>query len=111
MESADDKNAPTNSTIEDNTNNNNDKSHDNSYPELQNPPNQHPASNKMKTNGIQLLPPDNNKQINMRKFPFQQMIREIALGYKKDIRIKANAVKALQDACEGYLERMLTGIG
>jgi histone H3 len=37
------------------------------------------------------------------KAPFQRLVREIALDYKADIRFKASAIEALQEAAESYL--------
>lgn len=41
------------------------------------------------------------------KYPFQRLVREIARGYKPDLRFQKNAVLALQEACEAYLVSMM----
>lgn len=37
------------------------------------------------------------------KLPFQRLVREIAQGFKKDVRFQSTAVMALQEAAEMYL--------
>ncbi|XP_018496277.1 histone H3.3 [Galendromus occidentalis] len=39
----------------------------------------------------------------MRKLPFQRLVREIAQGFKTDLRFQNSAVMALQEASEAYL--------
>ena len=39
----------------------------------------------------------------IRKLPFQKLVREIAIGYKSDLRFQSQAILALQEACEAYL--------
>ena len=39
----------------------------------------------------------------IRKAPFQRLVREIAQDFKNDLHFQANAVLALQEACEQYL--------
>ena len=39
----------------------------------------------------------------VRKLPFQRLVREIAQGFKTDLRFQASAVAALQEASEAYL--------
>jgi len=39
----------------------------------------------------------------IRKLPFQRLVREIALGYKSDLRFQSAAIHALQEASEMYL--------
>ena len=39
----------------------------------------------------------------IRKLPFQRLVREIAQGYKTDLRFQSAAVMALQEAAEAYL--------
>ena len=39
----------------------------------------------------------------IRKLPFQRLVREIAKGYKEDLRFQSGAVAALQEAAESYL--------
>ena len=39
----------------------------------------------------------------IRKMPFQRLVREIAQGFKTDLRFQSNAVLALQEAAECYL--------
>lgn len=39
----------------------------------------------------------------IRKFPFQRLVREIALNYKSDLRFQGTAILALQEASEAYL--------
>ena len=39
----------------------------------------------------------------IRKLPFQRLVREIALTYKRDFRFQASALDALQEAAESYL--------
>ena len=42
----------------------------------------------------------------IRKAPFQRFVREIATGYKADLRWTGSAVLALQEAAEMYLTRL-----
>merc|ERR1711910_203800 len=39
----------------------------------------------------------------IRKLPFQRLVREIAQDYKSDLRFQSSAVAALQEASESYL--------
>ena len=39
----------------------------------------------------------------IRKMPFQRLVREVAQGYKSDMRFQSNAISALQEASEAYL--------
>jgi len=39
----------------------------------------------------------------IKKLPFQRLVREIAQGYKNDLRFQSNAIMALQEAAEAYL--------
>ena len=39
----------------------------------------------------------------IRKLPFQRLVREIAQGFKTDLRFQSGAVLALQEAAEAYL--------
>jgi len=39
----------------------------------------------------------------IRKAPFQRLIREISQEYKSDLRFKAQAIGALQEAAEAYI--------
>ena len=39
----------------------------------------------------------------IRKLPFQRLVREIAEGFKPDLRFQSSAVVALQEASEAYL--------
>lgn len=39
----------------------------------------------------------------IRKLPFQRLVREIAQGYKTDLRFQSAALGALQEAAEAYL--------
>lgn len=39
----------------------------------------------------------------IRKAPFQRLVREIAQGFKSDLRFQESAVLALQEASEAYL--------
>jgi len=39
----------------------------------------------------------------IRKAPFQRLVREIASGYRDDIRFQKTALQALQEAAEAYL--------
>lgn len=39
----------------------------------------------------------------IRKLPFQRLVKEIAQGFKTDLRFQASAVAALQEASESYL--------
>jgi len=42
----------------------------------------------------------------IRKLPFQRLVREIAQGYKFDVRFQSAAVMALQEAAESYLTHL-----
>ena len=42
----------------------------------------------------------------IRKAPFQRVVRDIALKYKKDVRFQSTAVLALQEASEAYMVGM-----
>ena len=37
------------------------------------------------------------------KLPFQRLVREIAQGFKTDLRFQSSAIAALQEASEAYL--------
>ena len=39
----------------------------------------------------------------IRKLPFQRLVREIAQGFKADLRFQSSAVLALQEAAEAFL--------
>lgn len=39
----------------------------------------------------------------LRKKPFSDLVREIAVDYKKDLRFQASAIAALQESSENYL--------
>ena len=39
----------------------------------------------------------------IRRFPFQRLVREIAQGFKRDLRFDSQALGALQEAAESYL--------
>jgi histone H3 len=39
----------------------------------------------------------------IRKLPFQRLVREIALDFKRDLRFQSSALLALQEAAEAYL--------
>ena len=39
----------------------------------------------------------------LRKLPFQRLVREIAQDFKNDLRFRAQAIFALQEAAESYL--------
>jgi histone H3 len=39
----------------------------------------------------------------IRKLPFQRLVREVAQGYKTDLRFQGSAIAALQEASEAYL--------
>lgn len=39
----------------------------------------------------------------IRKLPFQRLVREIAAGFKTDLRFQQSAIAALQEASEAYL--------
>jgi len=39
----------------------------------------------------------------LRKLPFQRLVREIAQGFKNDLRFQSTAITALQEASEAYL--------
>lgn len=39
----------------------------------------------------------------IKRAPFIRLVREIAEGYKNDLRFQANALMALQEAAESYL--------
>jgi histone H3 len=39
----------------------------------------------------------------VRKLPFQRLVREIAQGFKTDLRFQSSSVLALQEATEAYL--------
>ena len=39
----------------------------------------------------------------IRKLPFQRLVREIAQGFKSDLRIQTTAFYALQEAAEAYM--------
>ena len=40
------------------------------------------------------------------KLPFQWLVREIAQGFKQDVRFRSASIMALQEACEAYLVRL-----
>ena len=39
----------------------------------------------------------------LRKIPFQRLVREIAQGFKSDLRFQRKAIEALQEAAEAWL--------
>jgi histone H3 len=39
----------------------------------------------------------------IRKLPFQRLVREVAEGFKRDLRFQSHAIMALQEASEAYL--------
>lgn len=39
----------------------------------------------------------------IRKLPFQRLVREIAAGFKEDLRFQSSAIAALQEASEAYM--------
>lgn len=39
----------------------------------------------------------------IRKLPFQRLVKEIAQGFKSELRFQSAAIGALQEACEAYL--------
>ena len=39
----------------------------------------------------------------IRKLPFQRLVREIAQGFKPDLKFQSQAIFALQEAAESYL--------
>lgn len=39
----------------------------------------------------------------IRKLPFQRLVREVAQGFKNDLRFQGSAILALQEASESYL--------
>jgi histone H3 len=39
----------------------------------------------------------------IRELPFQRVVREIAAGYRGDLRFQSSAIAALQEASEAYL--------
>ena len=39
----------------------------------------------------------------IRKLPFQRLVREIAAGFRGDLRFQSSAISALQEAAEAYL--------
>uniref|UniRef100_A0A0N5C4W1 Histone domain-containing protein n=1 Tax=Strongyloides papillosus TaxID=174720 RepID=A0A0N5C4W1_STREA len=41
------------------------------------------------------------------KLPFQRLVREIAQGFKSDLRFQPNAFMALQEDAEAYLVKLL----
>ncbi|KAK1569599.1 hypothetical protein QYE76_007794 [Lolium multiflorum] len=43
------------------------------------------------------------KSTELRKLPFQRLVREIAQDFKTDLRFQSSAVSALQEAAEAYL--------
>jgi len=43
----------------------------------------------------------------IRKLPFQRLVREIASGFKTDLRFQSSAIGALQEAAEAYLVGLL----
>ena len=40
------------------------------------------------------------------KLPFQRLVREIAQGFKQDVRFRSASIMALQEASEAYLVRL-----
>ncbi len=45
----------------------------------------------------------NSTKLLIRKLPFQRLVRDIAQGFKGDLRFQSNAILALQEAAEAYL--------
>ncbi|KAF7533929.1 hypothetical protein G7054_g6666 [Neopestalotiopsis clavispora] len=39
----------------------------------------------------------------IRKLPFQRLVKEIAYGFKSDLRFQSTAIQALHESTEGYL--------
>jgi histone H3 len=39
----------------------------------------------------------------IRKLPFQRLVREIAQGFRTDLRFQSSAIGAIQESCEAYL--------
>ena len=39
----------------------------------------------------------------IRKLPFQRLVKEIASGFKSDLRFQSHAVSAIQESAESYL--------
>lgn len=44
-----------------------------------------------------------NGDLLLRKLPFQRLVRELALGFKPDVRMQRGAVLAIQEAAEAFL--------
>jgi histone H3 len=44
-----------------------------------------------------------NKDLLMRRAPFQRLVRKIACGIKSDLRMQSTALLALQEAAEAYM--------
>ncbi len=44
-----------------------------------------------------------NTDLLIRKLPFQRLVREVAEGFKEDLRFQSHAILALQEASESYL--------
>lgn len=42
-------------------------------------------------------------EMQIRKLPFQRVVREVAQDFKPDLRFQPDAILALQEACEIYL--------
>jgi len=43
----------------------------------------------------------------IRKLPFQRLVREIANGFKHDLRFQSTAILALQEASESYITSLM----
>ena len=49
-------------------------------------------------------------ELMIRKLPFQRLVREIAEGFKIDLRFQSSTIGALQEAAEAYLVSLFDGI-
>jgi len=45
-------------------------------------------------------------ELQIRKLPFQRLVREIAQDFKSDLRFQSTAILALQEAAEAYLVQL-----
>ena len=48
-------------------------------------------------------------QLLIQKAPFQRLVREVAEKHKTDMRFRASALEAMQEACEQYLISVFEG--
>ena len=46
----------------------------------------------------------------IRKLPFQRLVKEVARGFKIDLRFQSNALLALQEAAEAFLINMFEDV-